>query len=173
MPKIIENLESRLLEEARKQLFQMGYGALTIRKVAKACGVGIGTMYNYFSSKDEMITTIMQKDLEQCVQQIRNTAARSDSAQPVVRCIYDQLVEFATEHRVIFLDRAEAAAFLGSFDVHREQLRNQIAQVLRAYCDSEFASQFIAEALLTWTMGKKDFEEIYDLIQKLFTVPHP
>ena len=40
MPKIIENLESKLIEEAKKQVEQSGYGALTIRSVAKACGVG-------------------------------------------------------------------------------------------------------------------------------------
>ena len=42
MPKIIENLESKLIEEAQRQVARSGYGALTIRSVAKACGVGVG-----------------------------------------------------------------------------------------------------------------------------------
>ena len=46
MPKIIENLESRLLAEAYRQTREAGYSALTIRNVAKACGVGVGTVYN-------------------------------------------------------------------------------------------------------------------------------
>ncbi len=50
MPKIIENLQSKLIEEAKKQIEEAGYGAMTIRSVAKACGVGVGTVYNYFSS---------------------------------------------------------------------------------------------------------------------------
>ena len=44
MPKIIQNLENRLIEEAKKQIRESGYGALTIRSVAKACGVGVGTV---------------------------------------------------------------------------------------------------------------------------------
>ena len=50
MPKIIENLKDRLIAEAEKQIEESGYGAVTIRSVAKACGVGVGTVYNYFSS---------------------------------------------------------------------------------------------------------------------------
>ena len=42
MPKIIKNLESRLIEEAKQQIRQSGYSAMTIRSVAKACGVGAG-----------------------------------------------------------------------------------------------------------------------------------
>lgn len=55
MPKIIENLESRLIEEAKKQIEESGYEAVTIRSVARACGVGVGTVYNYFPSKEVLI----------------------------------------------------------------------------------------------------------------------
>ena len=55
MPKIIENLENRLMEEAKKQIQEAGYGAMTIRSVAAGCGVGVGTVYNYFSAKEELI----------------------------------------------------------------------------------------------------------------------
>ena len=44
MPKIIENLPERLAEEARRQIEASGFSAMTIRSVAKACGVGVGTV---------------------------------------------------------------------------------------------------------------------------------
>ena len=50
MPKIIEGLRQRLLQEAERQLTEGGYSAMTIRSVAKACGVAVGTVYNYFYS---------------------------------------------------------------------------------------------------------------------------
>ena len=52
MPKIIENLDQRLKEEARRQIRESGYSAMTIRSVAAACGVGVGTVYNYYPSKE-------------------------------------------------------------------------------------------------------------------------
>ena len=47
-------------------------------------------------------------------------------------------------------------------------LRAQLAAPLKKFCDSEFASEFIAEAVLSWTMAGKTFDEIYGMIEKLF-----
>ena len=55
MPKIIENVREQLLAEAKKQVFEHGYADTTIRSVARACGLGVGTVYNYFSSKEMLI----------------------------------------------------------------------------------------------------------------------
>lgn len=171
MPKIIENLESRLLEEAKKQLFALGYGTMTIRSVAKACGVGIGTVYNYYASKDDMIAMVMQKDLDECFRVVRERAGGSDSVEDLLRHVYDQLVTFSREHSGMFRDQIEAANFLGAFNIYRKQLRDQIAQILRSYCQSDFESEFVAEALLTWTTARKSFEDIYGMIAKILVQP--
>ena len=47
-------------------------------------------------------------------------------------------------------------------------LRGQLSAPLRKFCDSDFASDFIAESLLAWTMAGKTFDEIYGILGKLF-----
>lgn len=168
MPKIIENLESRLIEEAKKQIEEDGYGALTIRSVAKACGVGVGTVYNYFASKEELIATHLLEDWKQCIKAINVVSTYSENPRPVAQCIYDQLVSFSQRHQAIFRDEAAAASFAGSFGKYHGMLRTQLAQPLRKYCSSDFAADFLAEALLTWTMAQKPFDEIYGMMEKLF-----
>ena len=79
MPKIIENLEQKLIEEAQKQVAQSGYGAFTIRSVAKACGVGIGTVYNYFQSKDELLAAFLLDDWQKCMSAIVSASEQSAS----------------------------------------------------------------------------------------------
>lgn len=48
-----------ILKESRDLVSKEGLKALSIRKLAKNCGVAVGTIYNYFTSKDDlMISTI-------------------------------------------------------------------------------------------------------------------
>lgn len=168
MPKIIENLESRLIEEAKKQIEEAGYGVMTIRSVAKACGVGVGTVYNYFPSKEALVATHLLEDWKQCIAAIHAVSTYSDLPRPVLLCIYDQLVSFSQRHQAIFRDEAAAASFTGSFGTYHGVLRQQLAQPLRKFCNSNFTADFLAEALLTWTMEQKSFDEIYGIMEKLF-----
>ncbi len=167
MPKIIENLQSRLIEEARCQIEESGYGAMTIRSVASGCGVGVGTVYNYFPSKDDLLATYMLSDWNQCIAAIDAVSADSDFPKPVVHSIYNQLLAYAARHQAIFRDETAAAAFAGSFSRYHGLLRSQLSQPLQKFCESDFLSEFIAESLLTWTMAGKSFDEIYTVIEKL------
>ena len=175
MPKIIKDLENRLLEEARRQIEEAGYSAMTIRSVAKACGVGVGTVYNYFPSKDALLASYLLSDWNDCVAAIHAVSTGSGSPLPVVRCIFDQLLAYTGRHRALFRDAAATASFASSFSRYHALLRSQLAAPLRKFCGSDFASEFIAESLLTWTMAGKPFDEIYGMIDKLFEniVPLP
>ena len=162
MPKIIENLESRILEEARKQIEVSGYSALTIRSV------GVGTVYNYFPSKDDLVATYMLQEWNNCIAIVAQTSLDADSAELVVRCMYEQLTQYAARYQLLFQDAAAAAGFIGSFSRYHAVLRSQLAQPLQKFCCNGFAAEFVAESLLTWTMAGKPFDDIYGMIGKLF-----
>ena len=168
MPKIIENLETRLVEEAQKQLKESGYSAVTIRSVAKGCGVGVGTVYNYFPSKDDLFAGYLLQDWKTCVEHIHQVSFSADSPAPVIRCMFDQLLGYANRHQAIFRDESAAANFAGSFSRYHALLRTQLAAPLRKFCSSDFMAEFIAESMLTWTMSGKSFDEIYAILIKLF-----
>lgn len=168
MPKIIENLQQRLMDEARKQMETSGYSAMTVRSVAKACGVGVGTVYNYFPSKDALLASYMLSDWNVCIATIHAVSETSTTPESVVRCIYDQLLSYAGRHRNLFQDASAAATFAGSFSHYHGLLRSQLAAPLQKFCENTFTSEFIAESLLTWSMAGKSFDEIYGMIGKLF-----
>ena len=167
MPKIIENLEMRLLQEAKRQVEEIGYSAMTIRSVAKECGVGVGTVYNYFPSKDALLATYMLEDWNKCVAAINAVSTYSDQPAPLVRCICDQIRNYAQLHKAVFQDEAAAAGFAGSHSKYHGLLRSQLAQPMRKFCKDDFTAEFIAEALLTWTTAGKGFDEVYGMIEKL------
>ena len=130
--------------------------------------MGVGKVYNYFSSKEELVAAYLLEDWKQCVTALGAVSDGADTPRPVARCIYDQLVSFAARHQAVFRDEAAAAGFSGSFSRYHQVLRGQLARPLRKFCGSDFAADFIAESLLTWTMAGKSFDEIFGMIGKLF-----
>ena len=166
MPKIIENLETRLMEEAQRQIESVGYTATTIRSVAKSCGVGVGTVYNYFPSKDALIAAFMLEDWNKCLAAI--VAQASADPRDLCLCIHRQLKEFSLLNQVLFRDQAAVASFSAASARYHGLLRSQLAKPLEPFCGSGFPGEFIAEALLVWTMAGKEFDEIYGMIGKLF-----
>lgn len=168
MPKIIENLQNRLLQEARAQVEESGYSAMTIRSVAEKCGVGVGTVYNYYSSKEALVASFMLEDWQQCVKAVHAAGEQYDQPTPVIRAIYDQLQLFTAKYSGLFHDAAAVTGFAGSFGKYHGVLRAQLAHPLRRFCTDDFTAQFIAESLLTWTMAGEDFDTIHNLIVKLF-----
>lgn len=167
MPKIIENLRRKLVNEAQRQVREWGYAAMTIRSVAAACGVGVGTVYNYFTSKDALVAAFMLEDWQNCIASVSAVSREQPQAGPVFRCIYDQLHLFIRRHQAVFCDETAVSSFSGSPSPYHTLLRSQLAQPLRKYCPDDFTAEFIAEALLTWTVAGRAMEEIEPLLVKL------
>ncbi len=47
--------KEEILKTSRELIRQKGWGAVNIRSVAAACGVSVGSIYNYFESKAELV----------------------------------------------------------------------------------------------------------------------
>lgn len=167
MPKIIENVREQLLAEAKRQISDKGYAKTTIRSVAAACSLGIGTVYNYFPSKDMLIASFMTEDWKTCLS-VLNTEG---TAEEILRGIYLALCDFSKSHSKLFSDRDAKNVFAAVFSEWHPVLRGQIAEIILPLCKNSenplFLSDFIAESLLSWTMESKSFDEQYNVLKKL------
>lgn len=168
MPKHIENLRKKLLDEARSQTRERGYGGVSIRSIATACGVGVGTVYNYFPSKDALIAGFMLEDWQCCVQALEEKSLKATDPNEIARCVYDCLVDFVREHRAVIEDKTALTAFAGAFGQYHSMLRGQLAKPLERFCEDPFSAIFVAESILTWTMAGVGYEQIQPQIRKLF-----
>ena len=168
MPKLIEGLEEKLVAETGRQLEAGGYGALTVRAVANACGVGVGTVYNYYPSKDALVAAYMLQEWRPCLARIQAAAETADHPQPVVRCIYDSLQTFAADHSTVLEDPAAMEPFAQVSRRYHGLLRQQLTRPLEPFCPDRFTARFVAESLLTWSMIGIPFAELYPVVEKLF-----
>lgn len=170
MPKIIENVREQLLNEAKKQIVENGYAKTTIRSVAKSCGLGVGTVYNYFPSKDMLIASFMVEDWKRCMRQIKSDT--SGEAEKILKSIYCGLANFMQQYNALFCDSDAAKVYATAFSVRHKQLREQLAECVRPICentsvkDKDFLAEWIAESLLTWTVTGKGFDEQYEIIKQ-------
>jgi AcrR family transcriptional regulator len=64
MPKNLQNVREDILGVTRAMIAESGYADLNIRNIAVKCGIGTGTFYNYFSSKQEVVAAIVMHEWE-------------------------------------------------------------------------------------------------------------
>lgn len=169
MPKIIENLRDALLDEARRQIAERGYKATTIRSIASECGIAVGTVYNYFSSKDMIIASFMLEDWFSLIEGVKKESA--DNPRSYLYSIYSNLRAFSERHSALFYDKDAAKSYGAALGERHKLLCSQMAELILPLCvnieSRELASLFIAESLLSLTMAGHDFEPIYEIIIKI------
>ena len=168
MPKIIENLRDQLLQEARKQIAERGYTGTTVRSVAEACGVGVGTVYNYFSSKEMLIAAFMMEDWQKQLDAM--AALPKDQPEALLRGVYEALCAYAAGHQDLFSDEGAAKAISLGFAPRHRMLREQLTGFILPVCtggNASFTAAFIAESLISWAMESTPFDTLYPVIHKL------
>lgn len=59
MSRIIENPKQLILDKAKEILYNEGYSKLSMRALSKACDIALGTIYNYYPTKNELVVEMM------------------------------------------------------------------------------------------------------------------
>lgn len=162
MPKIIENLRHSLLCEAKRQINERGYKNTTIRSVASGCGVAVGTVYNYFKSKDMLIASFVLDDWIGCLGRISEYP--KDNKYRYLAFIHESICDFIKNNESLFYDKEAEHSFSLSAIKRHEQLRHQLAEQIMPIADDDFLAEYVAEALLCWTAKGCDFDSIYPLL---------
>lgn len=169
MPKVIEKVREQLLHEVRKQIESRGYASVTIRSVAEGCSVSVGTVYNYFSSKDELVAAAVAEDWEKTREKLR--ASLPSPKEETIRLVYEAISSFEKEHSALFSDEEAKKKFSSVFTKWHSLLRRQTASFLLPVCvnseDPSFLSLFLSEALLTWVTEGIEFEKLYSIFKRL------
>ena len=174
MPKIIENLREKLIDEAKHQITINGYESVTIRSIAKGCEIGLGTFYNYFKSKDMLIATFLFEDWKDRITHINEAHKEESDPLVVVHALYEEVKDFIKVYNDIFTSPSAIKTFSSTAPGYHKFVRNQVAEpiytscVLAGYENAEFLSLFVAESVVTWTVAKRDYDEIEAIISKLF-----
>lgn len=170
MPKRIDNPEDSLLSAAKSLLLEEGYAALTMRQVASLCCVAVGTVYNYFPSKDVLVARILLEDWHTALRSLREPLATVATPLEGLEQVFSALRTFSLRYHPVW------AAYSGNPPLRQwhGELIHQIAQCLTPMLErfsliyAPMLPDFLAQCLLSWAMEPKaSFEALSPFFQRL------
>ncbi len=186
MPKIVDRARYRkeLLTKCFDLFAKRGYGSLTMRQIAKEIGVSTGTLYHYFSSKEELFIQLIEEITEQDL-----LNANQEIYQRDLTTIHEKLLalgEFITKNEDYF--RQQTLLFINFFqqpDLEQQQLVEAVQRSHKRYqeelveflgIDNVAIANHISASIdglmlqLTYTPELVNFEEQMELLAQMLSV---
>ncbi len=179
MPKVLQRSREDMLEIARNILIEKGYDACTMREVAAACGVSVGTMYTYFSSKNALIVHAVAAEWFDVLEGVKSKCGLYTDAVDGLSQFYEHIRRFALRYRTVFLHVSNMASPDAYYQKGSRLLLDQVSGVVSLLlvpvrCENDNAlCDFLANVLLIYVqkaVAQEDgssFDQIRPFISKL------
>lgn len=99
-----------ILEATARVLVSRGWAGTTTNHVAAKAGVSVGTLYEYFPSKEALVTALVSRHLDEAEQRLSNLAGTLIEQTPTLESLVSSIVEAMIDlhaatpklHRVLF-----------------------------------------------------------------------
>jgi TetR/AcrR family transcriptional regulator, cholesterol catabolism regulator len=85
---------ARLIAAARSLFSRKGFAATTTAEIAQRAGVGAGTLFLYFSSKDDLLVAIFREQMDAVVDAAFATLPRRATLLDEIVHVYGAMIEF-------------------------------------------------------------------------------
>ena len=117
----------RLIEATLDALYERGYARVTISEIAARAGVSRGALMHHYATKEDLVTTAVEKLLEDATSQIRGFLDKVQSGQLTLDAFLDRLWQMYSG-RLIFITIEHITEAR-----HNEPLRASLVPVVRRF----------------------------------------
>ncbi len=93
MPKIIDNIEQKIYENALSLFAAKGYNQVSMKNVAEASGIAVGTLYNYYSNKLDLFLSVFKEHINQVYLKLNELIEKDRDPGECIVVLYDELVK--------------------------------------------------------------------------------
>jgi AcrR family transcriptional regulator len=97
-----EERRQQILVAARTLLSKKGLGGTSIQQIAKNAELGVGTIYFYYRSKEELFAALQQEGLEVLQDQVKAAGGRGKTPADRLTRIALAYLRFSEEHKDYF-----------------------------------------------------------------------
>lgn len=155
-----DNRRMLILESARSLFFAKGFKDVTVDEIAKLSELGKGSIYLYFSSKEEIYAQILLHHIEMFHQQ---AIALFDKRNAAV----DSLLEFSYLYADFFLQEPELFRMLMTFMLRTDQLGLSEKEYKNIIATTRKAMEVIV-CVLNYGIESKEFPSNIDIKHNQF-----
>jgi AcrR family transcriptional regulator len=135
-----------LLAATARVLMKEGYDRASTNKVAEAAGVSIGSLYQYFPSKEALVSAVIERHMGEMMDLVRTSLRRvatlplEDAARELVRVMIDAHRIQPKLHRVL----VEQIPRIGNME-QIESIDDEAIDLVRAYLETHRSEIDVAD----------------------------
>jgi AcrR family transcriptional regulator len=105
MTKIIDRLEARVNEAAFHLFAKNGYSNVTMKMIAEDVGISVGTLYNYYSNKQDLFINACKNVFDQIYVVLEEMLVKKADTYEFVSVLYDEVVRLQGFSRELLRDK--------------------------------------------------------------------
>ena len=94
--------EALILDAARELLFKKGLQDTSINLIAKTAELGVGTIYSYFNSKEEIFSSLQIEGLDILYKSIESVCRREEEPEEKLRQTASRYLQFSQDQKNYF-----------------------------------------------------------------------
>ena len=133
---IRENRKHQIMQAALELFAREGYHYASVARIAKVAGISKGLLYNYFTSKEDLLSSIMELGIEKSQQIAEEIRKRSDNPEGLFLAIHSgfELIRRETDfYRLLFTVFIQPGVMDASQNQFRERIDQMVGEVALYY----------------------------------------
>ncbi len=112
-----------ILDAALKTFVKNGYPATRVSDIAAQAGVAEGTLYNYFTSKEEMLLALFDEKWGGMIDDLKIKVARLPDPNDKLKAMFSTVIKLFKKDRelaeIFLVDVKQSSVFLNNYTVNR------------------------------------------------------
>jgi AcrR family transcriptional regulator len=179
MPRTKEQYEAirlekkELIRKTSLTLFAVkGYNATSISDIAKAAGISKGLMYNYFTSKEDLLQYIMDelsREYENFIDPDHDGQVTEAEAERFIDCLFDVITERREEMKLYYQLYFQPSVLRFIFDKFNSAAAQKANALVLQYFSDKISMDNPEAAMLTIVSFVKGVSMVYTYSEERFT----
>lgn len=125
---------TQIMQAAMKTFVQKGFHGATVEEIAVAAGVGKGTVYEYFASKDDLFQSIFREGKQYFIEMFRSQIGSEQDLRNKLKRILQIWAEFVAVHRdvaMLFISTQVKLNGCDAMEQHRDEILAIVEDIFR------------------------------------------